>query len=126
MPASGRHCLGYDFRGRQAVSAIAHRDFDDETQVTRNQLIGGATIAVLAPTPCELKLLFPFEHRETPDLVEIALATFISDDRWCSAGANCYAAKLSFNSHIRRSLMAQTVRNSSGLLNDREGSRASH
>jgi hypothetical protein len=37
---------------------------DDEAQVTRNQLVGGITIAVLAPALCELKLLFPFEHRK--------------------------------------------------------------
>lgn len=73
--------------------------------MTRNQLVGGITIAMLAPALCELKLLFPLEHRETPDVVEIALTTFVSGDRWCSPGANCYAGKLSFNSHIRRSLM---------------------
>jgi hypothetical protein len=38
--------------------------------------------------------------------VEIAFTTFIPGNRWCSPGANRYACKLSFDSHIRRSLLA--------------------
>jgi hypothetical protein len=36
-----------------------------------DQLIGGVTVAVLAPAPGERKFLVTFQQRETPDVAQI-------------------------------------------------------
>ena len=41
--------FGDHFRDRQAIAAIAHRDLGDETQMRRNEFVGGLTIAMLSP-----------------------------------------------------------------------------
>jgi len=77
--------------------------------VTCNQLVGGITIAVLAPAPGEIKLLCSLEHCETPDGVEIAFATYVSSECWFEPCSSCEAGKLSFNGHVSRSLVEDRI-----------------
>jgi hypothetical protein len=65
----------------QTIAAAAHGDFGGETQMTCDKLVRGITVTVLAPTFGERVLLVPFEHLETPDVVQITLTDFISNER---------------------------------------------
>ena len=73
--------FGDDLRNGKTITAVTHGDLDRETQMTGDELVGGITVAVLAPAFGELIFLVPFEHREAPDVVEIGLPSSISDRR---------------------------------------------
>ena len=90
---------------RQTVAAVAHGDFDGETQMTGDKLVRGITVAVLAPTFGEVILLVSFEHLETPDVVEITFTASASNERWFTPCSNCEARELSLNAHFSRSVV---------------------
>jgi hypothetical protein len=89
--------------------------------------VRGITVAVLAPTLCEFILLVSFEHRETPNVIQISLAASISSERGLAPCSSCEACELALNAHVSRSMVenwiSSTDRNSSGPLDDKHGAR---
>src|ERR1700730_2375230 len=73
--------FGDDFRNGQTIAAVAHGDSRGETQMACDKLVRGITVTVLATTFGELVLLVPFEHLETPDVVQITLTDSIPNER---------------------------------------------
>src|SRR6185503_2170624 len=57
---------------RQAVAAIAHRDFRDEPQMAGDEPVCRIAIAMLAPALGQHVLFLRFQHREPADFLEIA------------------------------------------------------
>src|SRR4029077_13172851 len=92
--------FGDDLRNRQTVAPVAHGDLDRETQMTADKLVRGITIAMVAPTCCKRIFLVLLQHRETPDIVEIAPAAPASDERRFAPCWRGEARKLSLDTHV--------------------------
>src|SRR5271167_2930513 len=74
--------FGDDFRHGQSVAPVTHRDFCGKTQMAGDDLVGCVAIAQLAPAFGKLILLVSLEHREAPDVGEIALTASLFNERW--------------------------------------------
>jgi hypothetical protein len=61
-----------DLVERQPVAAVAHRDLGDQAEVAGYELVGGLDVAMLLPLLGEDELLLGLQHREPPDLFEVA------------------------------------------------------
>src|SRR4051812_49787734 len=77
--------------------------------MTCDELVRSVTVAVLAPTFGEVIFLVSFEHRETPDVVEITLTASASNERWFAPCSNGEARELSLNAHISRSVVESWI-----------------
>src|SRR5436189_41466 len=64
--------LGNHLGNGQAVAAVAHGDFRHQAQMAGDQFVRCITIAVLAPALGQNEFVLRFQHREPPDLLEIA------------------------------------------------------
>jgi hypothetical protein len=62
-----------DLRDGQAVAAVAHGDLGHQAQMAGDQAMGRLAVVVLAPALGEHVFLVRLQHRELPDLLEIAL-----------------------------------------------------
>ena len=71
-----------------------------------------------------------FEHRETPDVVKIAVTAPVSDERRFAPNWSGEAPELSLNAHVDCSVLENSIlfadRNSSGPPDDKQSARRSH
>jgi hypothetical protein len=74
--------------------------------MTRDKLVGGGAVTVLAPTFGERVLLVPLEHLETPDVVQITSAGSVSGERQLTRSSlNWKTPELSLDAHIGSSVV---------------------
>ena len=79
--------LGDEFRQRQAIAAIAHRNLGDEAQMAGHELLRRIGVAMLAPTLGQHVLLARLEHGELANLLKIPRQVpFGRDGRQCRGG----------------------------------------
>src|SRR6266436_10262915 len=72
--------FGDNLRNRQAIAAVCHGDFGGKTQMAGDKPVRGIAVTVFAPTFGKLVLLVPFEHLETPDVVQLIFTDSISNE----------------------------------------------
>ena len=98
--------------------------------MTVDKLIGGSTVASIAPAFCEFILMVLFEHRKAPDVVTIAVTAPLLDERRFAPNWSGEAPELSLNAHVDCSVLENSirfaVRNLSGPLDDKQSARRSH